>query len=153
MNHNPTDRMQDPFYAGLIFQIESRICHADAHAKSENIALTDSQVRSAILKARRMALGATPKISGSNERERILAALIDNINRAPKSFRVQMESETGEPIEEPLPVSFWADALETVAESIETRRSDFPGSRDYLDFLHEFIERARSNSRSPHSGK
>lgn len=153
MKHNPTDRMQDPFYAGLIFQIESRICHADAQAKSGNIALTDSQVRSAILKARRMALGATPKISGSNERERILAALIDDINRAPQSFWVQTESETGATSEEPLPMSYWADALETVAESIDTRRSDYPGSRDYLDFLHGFIERARSSSRSPHSGK
>lgn len=55
MKHNPTDRMKDPFYAQLIFQIENMICVADADAKSRGITFTDSQVRSAILKARRRA--------------------------------------------------------------------------------------------------
>lgn len=58
-------------------------------------------------------------------------------------MRLSSVSENGETVEEPLPPPFWANALETVADSIETRRSDAPGSRDYLDFLHGFMARAR----------
>ncbi len=51
----------------------------------------------------------------------------------------------GEVEEEPLPISDWVKALETVADSIKTRRSNVPGSRDYLDFLPGFIAQAQAS--------
>lgn len=38
--------MKDPFYAGLLFQIENIICQADDEAQSKGIRLTDSQIKS-----------------------------------------------------------------------------------------------------------
>lgn len=143
MKNNPTDRMKDPYYAGLLFQIEQMICQADDDAKSKGLQLTDSQVRSAILKARRMVQGAEPHIPATNEREQILAELIDSIYQAPDHIMKGSMTDDGGMEEEPLPIPDWINALETVAESIKTRRSDVPGSRDYLTFLHGFIAQVR----------
>lgn len=136
--------MNDPYYAELLFQIEQLICQADDDAQSKGLQLTDSQVRSAILKAQKKVQGAEPGIPETNERERLLAALIDRIYQAPDGMVKRVLTEAGGMAEEPLPLADWAQALETVADSIKTRKSDLPGSRDYLGFLHGFIAHARS---------
>lgn len=143
MRYNPTDRMKDPYYAGLLFQIEQMVCQADDDAKTKGFQLTDSQVRSAILKARKKVQGAEPEIPESNAREQILAALIDSICKAPDDMMKRSISEGAEMEEEPLPISDWVNALETVEDSIKTRRSGLPGSRDYLNFIQGFIGQAR----------
>jgi len=131
--------MKDPYYAGLLFQIEQMICEADDEAKCMGLQLTDSQVRSAMLKAQRKVRGEEPVISETNEREKILSALIDSIYQAPDYIMKRTMTDDGAEEEEPLPISDWRKALETVAGSIQTRRSNVPGSRCYLDFLHGFI--------------
>jgi hypothetical protein len=142
MKHNPTDRMKDPYYAGLLFTIEQMICLADDEAKAKGILLTDSQVRSAILKAQKLVQGGSPDIPDVKERDQILAGLIQAIYHAPDEMTKETVTEDG-PINEPLPIPDWFNALETVADSINTRRSNVPGSRDYLNFVHGFIGQAR----------
>ena len=76
--------MKDPFYAGLLFQIEQMICQADDEAKSKGQILTDSQIRSALIKTRKRVGGGGPDIPETNERERIIAKLINNLFQAPE---------------------------------------------------------------------
>ena len=135
--------MKDPFYAGLLFQIEQMICQADDDAKGKGLALTDSQVRSALIKARKKAEGGGPDIPDATERDRILAALIEGLCRAPDDLMERTGGEDGTIQDKPLRISEWAKALETVEDSVKTRKSSMPGSRVYLDFVHGFIRQAK----------
>ena len=142
MKDNPTDRMKDPFYSGLLFKIEQMICVADDEAKSQGLELTDSQVRSAIVKARKKMEGENPNIPEATERDRILAVLIDGLFQAPDDILEKIPWGDGIVDEEPLRLSVWIKALETVEDSVKTHKSNIPGSRDYLNFIHRFIQQA-----------
>ena len=139
MRSNPTDRMKDPFYAGLLFQIENIICQADDYAKTKGLQLTDSQVKSALIKTQKKLQGGEPDIPETNERERILAELVNSLIHAPDPLMEQTTTDDGRAEEKPLNISDWVKALETVEDSVKTRKSNIPGSRDYLDFVHGFI--------------
>ncbi len=134
--------MKDPYYTGLLFQIEQIICQADETAKGLGIQLTDSQIRSALIKTRKKAAGADPEIPLALERDRILAGLIDSLLQAPGQLGKRVVTAEGE-VEKPLPLADWTNALETVEDSIKTRKSNTPGSRHYLDFVHGFIAQAK----------
>lgn len=123
MKARPADRMRDPFFAQLMFLIEQMICAADRDAAERGVILKDSQVQSALTKAKGLAAGKAPKIGESTEAERILKELIMSINQAPQNMIEQ--------------------SIEAVVDSIKTRRSGLPGSRDYLDFVQEFVARAK----------
>lgn len=137
--------MRDPYYAELIFLIEHMICQADDEAKSKGFRLTDSQVRSAVLKAKKKVQGGEPDIPERNDREKILAGLIDSIYKVREDLMACLMTDDGATKAKPLPVSDWVKALETVEDSIETRRSSVPGSREYLDFVQEFIARVEGS--------
>ena len=142
MKNNPTDRMKDPFYAGLLFKIEQIICQVDDEAKRQGLELTDSQIRSALVKARKKVAGEDPDIPEATERDKILAMLIDGLFQAPDDIMEQISGADGTMDEEPLRLSVWIKALETVEDSVKTRKSNIPGSRDYLNFIHRFIQQA-----------
>jgi hypothetical protein len=143
MKNNPTDRMKDPFYAGLLFQIENIICQADDDAKSKGLQLTDSQVRSSLIRTQKKLQGGDPEIPQTNAREKILADLIDSLCRAPEALREETSADDGALQGKPLDILDWVRALETVEDSVKTRKSNIPGSRDYLEFLHAFIREAK----------
>ena len=137
--------MRDPFYAGLMFMIEQKICVADGAAKEAGIILKDSQIQSALTKARGLAAGKEPKIEGSTEAEQILKALILSIYQTPK-ITMEPSGDTGiSQKEEPLQMTDWILAIEAVVDSIKTRRSDVPGSRNYLDFVHDFSAQVKAD--------
>lgn len=121
---NPTDRMKDPFYAGLLFQIESQLSQTDEVAKVMGLQLTDSQVKSALIKAQKKLQGGTPAIPQANDREKLMASLIDTL------CLTSVDKQA------------WSNALETVADSIKTRTGNVPGSRNYLDFVQDFVRSA-----------
>jgi len=133
--------MKDPFYAQLMLQIEHIICQADKEAKTKGIELNDSQVRSAIIRTMKIVQGKSPEIPKSNDREQILADLVDSLIQARNCLAVEEEatSSSGEAIS---PID-WCRALDTVQDSIKTRKGDFPGSRLYMDYIRGFIARAR----------
>lgn len=139
MSKNPTDRMKDPFYAQLLFHIESMICRTDELAKEAGITLTDSQVRSTLIKAKQIVDGADFNMPETNERENILSNLAMNIWHAPDEIMMETTDCEGKPQSEPLDLALWSNALETVADSIKTRKSNVPGSRCYLDYVQDFI--------------
>jgi hypothetical protein len=139
MKTHPADRMKDPFFAGLIFQAEHIIYQAGSDAKSKGYPLTDSQVRSAVIKTQKKLQGADPAIQVTNVREQCLADLIDSLLHAPNALAEEVITENGQRTEKPLCLSDWVKTLETVADSIKTRKSPVPGSRDFLDYLQGFI--------------
>ncbi len=131
--------MKDAFFAGLMFQIEQMICMADTLARTSGCELTDSQVRSTIIKARKLVQGGQPNLPETTERDRILWGLAMGIYHAPDDLMEQSNDADGRLIESPLEISDWLKAIETVQHSIDTHRSDIPGSRNYLSFLQEFL--------------
>ena len=146
MGKNPTDRMRDPFYAGLLFQIEHIICQADDEAKSKGIRLTDSQIKSALNKTRGKLEGGTPVIPTGSEKDKIIAQLIDSLCLAHHDLAERQQYPDGTETDKPLDVMDWIRAIETVEDSVKTRKSHIPGSRDYLDFVHGFIEQAKGRT-------
>ena len=145
MKGNAIDRMKNPFFAGLIFRIEQMICLTDNEAKEQGIVLTDSQIRSTLVKARKLVEGGDPKLPDATEREQILAFLAMQIYHAPDGF-VEQEMDMEEYARSPeLEISDWVKAIVSVEASIKVRSSSLPGSRSYLDFVHGFIAEAKGN--------
>ncbi len=142
MSSNPTDRMKDSFYAGLLIQIERMIYLTDKEARENGVELTDSQIRSALIKARKLAQGEAPAIPEATPRDQVLAKLIHSLQEAPGDLLVETRLPDGTIEEGPLPMVDWVKALETVMDSIKTRRRGLSGSRGYLSFLPGFLAEA-----------
>ncbi len=133
------DRMGDPFYANLMFQIEQIICGSDGLAKEKGIVLTDSQVRSALIKTSKKLEGADPDVPQANERDKALAGLIGNLCRAWEGLGLLEISIDGAKHEKSVDVVAWIKAIEAVEDSLQIRKSPVPGSRCYLDYVQRFI--------------
>jgi hypothetical protein len=140
MGRKALDRMRNPFYAGLMFRIEELIFMVDEEAAEQGIELTDSQIRSTLIKACKMVQGADPVLDPTSDREKILADLAMHIYHAPDHITEGTADSDGE---RPLEISHWVNALESVQASIDVRRSTLPGSRGYLRFLRDFMAQAR----------
>ena len=130
--------MKDPFYAYLLFRIETHVHAADCAAKATGMSLNDSQVRSAILRAAKVVAGQNPKLPDSNARDQLLASLVQVI--ADERIKTQLDPSLASRVGKEITPHEWINALETVMDSIKTRTGFFSGSRDYLDFLKEFVE-------------
>ena len=135
------DLMKDPFYAQLMFIIEGAICKADVDAREKGVRLTDSNIKSALNKARRMtperllvALAEPP-----SSREEIVEELARSI-AANREFFLE-ESEGGERTE--VSRVDWLKAICAVEASLKVRQRNEPGSREYLDFVRRFVEEGR----------
>jgi len=147
MKKNPTDRMKDPFFAQLLFLIEQLVCMADQEAAGKGIVLKDSQIASALTKARGLFAGKEPKISESSEPDRIISKLIHSIHDLRNQFLEQIQNENGEQHKVPVDDRDWIGAIETVMDSISTRRSGIPCTRYYLDYVQDFIAEAVESAR------
>lgn len=139
---NPIDRMKDPFYARLLFQIERMICLADDEAKDAGVNLTDSHIRSALIKAKKLVQGEEPEVPQETDRDGILSQLIMSLYHAPDDILEERIHADGTREKQPLQVSHWIRAIETVMDSMKTWKGG-QGSRGYLDFLHRFLADAQ----------
>jgi hypothetical protein len=143
MKKNPIDRMKDPFYAQLIFSIEGIVLQADEEAKDRNLRLYDSQIKSALVKTRKRLRGGDPEVPQGNEKEELLAKLVDSLCHNPDTLREIKPNPDGTEEEIPIERSDYIRAVESVERSLKNHRSDLPGSRLYLDFLHRFLRDVR----------
>lgn len=139
--------MKDPFFAYLMSVIEKVIVEADTEAKERSRQFTDSQVRSSLIKAIKAAKGEKPHVPAESDHERLLADLIQRILRKREDILTRAVDEDGsehgennESQGEPIPLSQWILAMETVVSSIKIRTQMTPGSRGYLDFIHDFVK-------------
>ncbi len=144
MSHG--DLMKDPFYAGILFEIERKLDEADRLASARGLRLTDSQVRSALVKAVNTARGRPPATASApaGEKERLLLDLGAQLESVRANIFVQQLRPDGVAEEVPLPTADWVKALEAVRKSCELRSGREPGSRAYLDFLRGFIAQAKN---------
>jgi hypothetical protein len=115
------DLMKDPFYAQLMFVIECAICKADEAAQKKGVRLTDSNIKSALNKARRM----MP--------EKVIAP-VESLERREDFVEGRIAGVSP---------GDWGKAISAVEASLKVRRRDEPGSRDYLDFVRRFVEEER----------
>ncbi len=134
--------MKDPFYAGIVFEIERKITEGDQIARSRGIVLTDSQVISVLTKVLGAAEGKAAKIpAASNPRDEFMAELCGKLKEVRGTI---FEAEPGQDPDtaKPLATVDWVRAIRCVIESARTRKGLVPGSRHYLDFLGPFIAQA-----------
>jgi hypothetical protein len=141
------DVMKDPFYAGILYEIERRLHEADQLGAKRGIKLTDSQVRSVLVKAVNTARGRPPKpaASPSGGKEQLLLELGEQLQAVRANILVQEAGPVG-PVgaEMPLPTADWVIALEVVRESCELHSGREAGSRGYLDYLRGFLPAAKN---------
>ena len=137
------DLMKDPFFAQLMHVVENVICKADSDAEKMGLRLTDSNIKSALNKARRV----TPDKAGIpvkplETREDIIEELALSIAANRELLAEETNSEDGTERSE-LSLADWNNAIMAVEASLKVRRSNEPGSRFYLDFLRRFIEQGK----------
>jgi len=135
------DLMKNPFYAQLMFVIESVICKADNEAQKNGIRLTDSNIKSALNKSRRVTpQRAVDPIGSIESRDGIIEELALSI--AANRELLAEENEDGSESTEVSPAD-WMKAISAVEASLKIRKSNEPGGRDYLDYVRTFIGNAR----------
>lgn len=136
------DLMKDPFYAQLMFVIESAICKADHAAQEKGLRLTDSNVKSALNKARRMMPEKViPPVESLERREDFVEELARSIAANREVLLEETEGAEGEMTE--VGLVDWVKAISAVEASLKLRHRNEPGSRDYLDFVRCFVEEGR----------
>ena len=143
MRHH--DLMKDPFYASILFAIESNIDELERLAAAQGILLTDSNVRSLLVKAIHAANGKPPKsIQGPvGAKEKFVAGKLLELIAVKESLAEQNGFPDGSIKKNPISQADWIKSLEAVKESCAIRTADEPGSRNYLEFLRDFIRRAK----------
>jgi hypothetical protein len=127
--------IEDPFYDALLDHIESRILASDRDARSREVTLNDSQIRSIINKVRKKAEGGAPKLPVDSMREKILAALYEEL----VLVRTVLQEELPDGSRVDLSTRDWLLALRAVEDSVRLH-SVGAGSRAYLEYLEAFFD-------------
>ena len=135
---NNHDLMRDPFYAQLMYVIETAIHKADKAAQEQGVRLNDSAIKSALNKARKKALeNATVQVESLKTREDFIEELARSIavNRTFLAEEMDGKDERND-----ISRADWIKTISGVEDSLKLRRSGQPGGRDYLDFLRRFLK-------------
>lgn len=135
-----SDYMRNPAYAVPINLIERCILAADAEAADQGITLTDSLVRSAMVRATNIVKGKPAKHGWDlkSPKEALQAGLEKRL------LSLCLFPGQPAPIEGTTPSSLisrgiWQDAMKAVKDSSTIHATSEPGSRSYLDFLRRFM--------------
>ncbi len=140
---NKAHLMKDPFFAGIMFSIESAIHDADCAAASAGIELKDSHVKSCLSKVKTLAKGSQPKAESKTDREKLIMKLAQDIDRLRPGIRESSDRDSGFQDEMPISTGDWLSAVKAVEDSLRNHTTS--GTRNYLDFLSGFIGEARDN--------
>lgn len=127
---SPGDLMKDPFYAQIMFRIETLIHEQDLAAQAESLTVKDSDAKSAIRKALGFLKGKPPKQSGDDLRDIWIMETAKGLFALGKAVKSEQQLEEAQ----------FCRALLAVEDSLKTRREMNGHSRGYLDFLRSFIE-------------
>lgn len=146
------DAMRDPFLAPVLLRIETVLHETDREAQGHGLTLTDSAVRSVVVRAVNEARGKPAKVAAVSPKDRLLADAVARL-AAMRTDLLVVEDGGGqaERVETaaPLSVADWLLALDAVKQSCETRTTSEPGSRGYLDFLGGFLRDAMDPAQRP----
>jgi len=145
------DVMKDPFYANILFAVESKLHEADLLAQRRGFTLTDSAIRSLLVRAVNAAKDRPPAAvsSAAGAKDKFLAEVLDQLGAVRAAIREQRSRPDGSTEEIPLAGADWVVALECLSDSCELRTGSQPGSRKYLDYLGDFIGKSQMRSSMP----
>ena len=136
------DLMQDPHYAGLMFEIESKIYEHDQETGGDvGVNFTDSDTKSSIRKTMSILRGKRPLTTPKNEKERLKGKLSIELVGV-----YEYEHKTAN-----VSRGAYIKALLAVEDSLKTRHDHHGHSRGYLDFLVGFMNDAQT--RKAESGR
>lgn len=127
------DMMKDPYFAHILFHIESRIVAADQEARlSGNCIPKDSAVKSALRKAKLALDGKKPANPPKDKLEEWTVQLSQSLATIGQQLVADEDVTRGD----------FARALDGTCDSLDTRREMSGTPRGYLDFLEQFISQA-----------
>ena len=136
--------MRDPRYAGILLEIERKLHEADGLAVARGLTLTDSNIRSLLVRAINDAKGKTAKSAenASSDKDRFLAEVLQQLAAVRAAIVEERDQPDGSPQQCPLPAADWIASLEAIKDSCAVRTGREPGSRGYLVFLRSFMKDA-----------
>jgi hypothetical protein len=144
------DAMRDPFFAPILFKIETVLGETDQRAKAQGLTLSDSAIRSLLVRAANEARGKPAKTSATSPKDLLLADAVARLAAVRSELVVTTSDDAVDtPPTEPLPTADWLLSLDATKRSCEFRTTSEPGSRGYLDFLEGFLRDAGQRAKQP----
>ena len=136
--------MRDPRYAGILLEIERKLHEADRLADARGLTLTDSNIRSLLVRAINDAKGKTAKSAeaAGSDKDRFLAEALLQLAAVRTVIVEERAGPDGRVERRPLPSADWVAGLEAIKDSCAVRTGREPGSRGYLEFLRGFMKDA-----------
>lgn len=121
---------QDPFYNGIIYQVETHLADRDQQAQSEqSLTLNDSDVKSALRKALGLLAGKPPRSAPKKPKDRWKAQLATELIELHGTLDPDLGITRAE----------YKIVLLTIEDSLKIQRDRAGHPRGYLDFLKDFI--------------
>lgn len=138
------DTMRDPRYAPILLQIERCLHDTDKLAGTRGLTLTDSNIRSLLVRAVNEAKGKTAKSveTAMSDKDRFLAEALLQLAAVRSAIGEAQDQPDGSVQRRPLPAADWIAALEAIKDSCALRTGREPGSRGYLEFVRGFLANA-----------
>jgi hypothetical protein len=136
--------MRDPRYAGILHAIERKLYEADRLAGARGLTLTDSNIRSLLVRAINQAKGKTAKDAevARSDKDRFLAEALQQLVAVRAVIVEERDGPDGMVERCSLPAADWIAALEAIKDSCAVRTGRETGSRGYLKFLCGFLKDA-----------
>ncbi len=136
--------MRDPQYAGILHEIERQLHEADLLAASRGLTLTDSNIRSLLVRIINDAKGKTAKSAetATSAKDRFLAEAQLHWVAVRAAIIMEAVQPDGSIHESPLPTADWIASLEAIKDSCAVRTGREPGSRGYLEYIRTFLKEA-----------
>lgn len=136
------DTMRDPRYPGILFEIERKLHEADRLASARGLTLTDSNIRSLLVRAVNDAKGKAAKSTAdaASDKDRFLAETLQQLAAVRTVIVEERDQPDGSTQRRPLAAADWIVSLEAIKDSCAVRTGREPGSRGYLEFLHRFMK-------------
>ena len=133
--------MRDPRYSGILLEIERKLNEADCLAVARGLTLTDSNIRSLLVRAINDAKGKAAKSAenAASDKDRFLAEALQQLAAVRAAIVEQWEQPDGSFKNLSLPAAVWIASLEAIKDSCAVRTGREPGSRGYLEFLRGFM--------------
>lgn len=140
--------MRDPRYSAVLLEIERKLHEADRIAGTRGLTLTDSNVRSLLVRAINEAKGKPAKSAAgaASDKDRFLVEALLQLAAVGAAIVEASELPDGTTQQRPLPAADWIASLEAIKDSCAVRTGSEPGSRGYLEFLRSFIKDAAGPS-------
>jgi len=136
--------MRDPRYSGILLEIERKLHEADRLTAARGLTLTDSNIRSVLVRAINEAKGkvAKPAEADTSDKDRFLAEAQQQLAAVRAAIVEEWEQPDGSFKDHPVLAADWIASLEAIMDSCAVRTGREPGSRGYLEFLRGFMKDA-----------